>query len=55
MYYRGSEAVIICFDVTNRESLNSAWEWVKEVQNNLDMKETLIIFVGNKADDIDHM
>lgn len=24
MYYRGSEAVVICFDVTNRETLNSA-------------------------------
>ena len=48
MYYRGSAAAIIVYDITQNDSLNGAITWMKEVQKRAAHAE--IILVGNKKD-----
>lgn len=48
MYYRGSAAAIIVYDITQNDSLNGAITWVKEVKKRAAHAE--IILVGNKKD-----
>ena len=49
VYYRGSAAAIIVFDITNLQSFENLDEWVKSLYSVCD-KSTKIIFVGNKKD-----
>eukprot|EP01119_Soliformovum_irregulare_P008549 TRINITY_DN21664_c0_g1_i1.p1 TRINITY_DN21664_c0_g1~~TRINITY_DN21664_c0_g1_i1.p1 ORF type:complete len:215 (-),score=50.83 TRINITY_DN21664_c0_g1_i1:91-735(-) len=49
MYYRGAQAAIIVYDITNRGSYEKAKEWVKEIQQQGDAN-VVIAFVGNKVD-----
>ncbi|ORX95905.1 ras-like GTP-binding protein RYL2 [Basidiobolus meristosporus CBS 931.73] len=49
MYYRGANAAIIVYDITNRKSFEEIEVWLKELQKN--MTEDLIIhIVGSKFD-----
>jgi len=48
MYYRGSAAAIVVYDITNRPSWVRAKSWVKELQKTT--PETVIAFAGNKVD-----
>lgn len=49
MYYRGAQAALVVYDITNVESLRRAKMWVKELRlaNGTDM---IIGLAGNKAD-----
>jgi Ras-related protein Rab-5C len=49
MYYRGAQAALVVYDITNNESLRRAKMWVKELRqaNGSDMT---IGIAGNKAD-----
>jgi len=49
MYYRGAQAAIVVFDITNRNSFEKAQEWVKELQQQGDAN-VVVAFVGNKCD-----
>ena len=49
MYYRGAQAAIVAFDVTNRGSFEGAKTWVKELQRRAP-PELVIAIVGNKTD-----
>lgn len=49
MYYRGANAAVIVFDITEKESLNTAKDWVAELQRSL-QDEIIISIVGNKID-----
>ena len=48
MYYRGSSAAIIVYDITSIETFNQAKRWVREIQDSL--SNCFIILVGNKID-----
>jgi small GTP-binding protein len=49
MYYRGAQAAIVVYDITNRGSFEKSKEWVKEIQQQGDAN-CVIALVGNKVD-----
>jgi len=49
MYYRGAQAAIVVYDITNKNSFDKAKEWVKELQQQGD-PNVVVAFVGNKLD-----
>jgi len=49
MYYRGAQAAIVVYDITNRTSFEKAKDWVKELQQQGD-PNVVVAFVGNKID-----
>jgi len=48
MYYKGAKAIVVAFDITNKESFEGAKKWIEEIE--LNNKKTLIILIGNKID-----
>lgn len=54
-YYRGAMAIIIVYDVTNKQSFSHLAYWVSQVQNQIMVDvDPLIVIVGNKADLAEH-
>jgi len=49
-YYRGSNACIIVYDITNRKSFENVKYWIGELSNCLNIKNTCLLLVGNKTD-----
>lgn len=50
-YYRGSDIVIMVFDVTNRASYDSISRyWLNEIQKKASDKKYLLILIGTKCD-----
>ncbi|GAU95530.1 hypothetical protein RvY_07131 [Ramazzottius varieornatus] len=49
MYYRGAQASIIVYDITNPESFERAKTWVRELQRQAS-PNIVIALAGNKAD-----
>jgi small GTP-binding protein len=49
MYYRGAQAAIVVYDITNQESFSKAKNWVKELQRQAS-PNIVIALSGNKAD-----
>lgn len=47
-YYRGSDIVILCFDLTKRESLTDLILWVNDVNNTSD--DVVFFLLGMKSD-----
>uniref|UniRef100_A0A2K6VUI2 Uncharacterized protein n=1 Tax=Onchocerca volvulus TaxID=6282 RepID=A0A2K6VUI2_ONCVO len=48
-YYRGADALLLVYDLTNRQTFNNIRDWLARIKENA--KETvLIILVGNKMD-----
>ena len=48
-YYRGADCVLICYDVSDRESFNHVPDWMDEVAK-LNKDDPLILILGNKCD-----
>lgn len=48
-YYRGSNAVVIIYDVTDHDSYENVRNWVDEVKAHTN-PDTLLFLVGNKTD-----
>ena len=48
IYYKGSQAAMIVYDVTCKESMKSLEEWVKEYENN-NPCDFVVSIVGNKV------
>jgi len=49
MYYRGAQAAIVVYDVTNNDTFARAKTWVKELQRQAN-PNIVIALAGNKAD-----
>jgi small GTP-binding protein len=49
-YYRGCDAVIFVYDVTDLESFQSVSDWVSSLSDHVDEKYIVKILVGNKMD-----
>ena len=47
LFYPGTKAVAIVFDVSKRESFREVANWIREIRRNLDLDITI---VGNKSD-----
>eukprot|EP00486_Rosalina_sp_Unknown_P014521 CAMPEP_0201581018 /NCGR_PEP_ID=MMETSP0190_2-20130828/60900_1 /ASSEMBLY_ACC=CAM_ASM_000263 /TAXON_ID=37353 /ORGANISM="Rosalina sp." /LENGTH=179 /DNA_ID=CAMNT_0048018165 /DNA_START=193 /DNA_END=729 /DNA_ORIENTATION=- len=51
LYYRGADAAILVFDCTVPKSLQSVKNWVKELQEHVDVSEDIVlILAANKCD-----
>jgi len=53
MYYRGAQAAIVVYDITNDGSFTKAKGWVKELQQQGD-PNVVVVLVGNKTDMADN-
>ena len=49
MYYRGSQAAVVVYDVTDEDSYRRAAKWVAELKNNAS-PDIVIALAGNKVD-----
>ena len=49
MYYRGAQAAIVVYDITNADTFSRAKVWVKELQRQA-TPSIVIALAGNKAD-----
>jgi len=49
MYYRGAQAALVVYDITNESSFSRAKSWVKELQTQ-GAPKMVIALVGNKCD-----
>ena len=49
-YYNGSHAAIVVYDITNRESYENVKNWVLELKTHLDIKNLVVMLIGNKSD-----
>lgn len=49
MYYRGAQAAIVVYDITNQDSFQKAKNWVKELQRQAS-PNIVMALAGNKAD-----
>jgi small GTP-binding protein len=49
MYYRGSRGVVLCFDLTNKDSFIRVSMWLRELSQHTP-SNTRTILVGTKAD-----
>ena len=49
MYYRGAQAAVVVYDITNSDSFQRAKFWVKELQRQT-TSNTIIALAGNKLD-----
>lgn len=48
-FYKGSQIVIICFDLTNRDTFDNADSWLEEIQEE-NLTNPIIVLAGTKAD-----
>lgn len=49
MYYRGARSAIVCYDITNRETFESAKTWVDELSRKCN-QQCIISIAGTKCD-----
>eukprot|EP00375_Theileria_parva_P003478 XP_766160.1 hypothetical protein [Theileria parva strain Muguga] len=49
MYYRGSAAAIIVYDITLKDSFDQAKSWIKELKSHVE-PNIILALAGNKAD-----
>ncbi len=53
LFYRGAQAAVVCFDLTDHSSFDQAKFWVTDVQTNL--RHCHIYLCGTKKDLVDHL
>ena len=49
-YYRGSDGVVVVFDVTNANSFNNVENWIDDYKKVMNGKDVPIVICGNKVD-----
>uniref|UniRef100_A0A9J7XUN4 RAB34, member RAS oncogene family b n=1 Tax=Cyprinus carpio carpio TaxID=630221 RepID=A0A9J7XUN4_CYPCA len=49
-YYRGAQAIIVVFDLSNYDSLDHAREWLEDAMRDNDPSSVLLFLVGTKKD-----
>lgn len=48
--YRGSDGIILMYDISNKKTFSNIKNWIKSLKDSLDLTETSLILVGNKCD-----
>jgi small GTP-binding protein len=50
-YYKGTNGVLLIFDITNRDSFNKIDFWLQDLRDNADNIDNIFIYlIGNKID-----
>ena len=52
MYYRGADAALICFDISDAKTFKSVYYWIGEMEKNCNHERENIVMAmaGNKCD-----
>jgi small GTP-binding protein len=50
LFYKNSQAALIVYDVTKRESFDHVGDWLHEIEENRDQDDMLVYLVGNRVD-----
>ena len=50
LYYKDAESALLIYDVSNSETLESLYFWVKELNQNIEQTNFIISVAGNKCD-----
>lgn len=50
LFYKNSQAAIVVYDVTKRESFEDVASWLDEIEDNRDQDDMLVYLVGNRVD-----
>ncbi|KFV58988.1 Ras-related protein Rab-17, partial [Tyto alba] len=50
LYYRGAHAALLVYDIANKETLNRAKLWLRDLEKEFLPDEIIIALVGNKTD-----
>ncbi|NXH23374.1 RAB17 protein, partial [Bucco capensis] len=50
LYYRGAHAALLVYDIANKETLNRAKLWLRDLEKEFLPNEIVIALVGNKTD-----
>ncbi|XP_009568419.2 ras-related protein Rab-17 isoform X2 [Cuculus canorus] len=50
LYYRGAHAALLVYDIANKETLNRAKLWLRDLEKEFLPDEIVIALVGNKTD-----
>ncbi|NXL50964.1 RAB17 protein, partial [Podilymbus podiceps] len=50
LYYRGAHAALVIYDIANKETLNRAKLWLRDLEKEFLPDEIVIALVGNKTD-----
>ena len=50
LYYRDSQAAIICYDVTNGSTVEGVNYWIEQMKKHTDQENFVSALVGNKLD-----
>lgn len=49
-YIKDSQAIVVVYDITSRESFESVEKWMTDARELRDVDQALIVLVGNKSD-----
>lgn len=49
-YFKGSQGVMLVYDVTSMDSFNSVKHWVTQIKENVKDNDIVILLLGNKLD-----
>jgi small GTP-binding protein len=50
LFYKNSQAAIVVYDVTKRESFDDVNSWLEEIEDNRDQDDMLVYLAGNRVD-----
>ncbi|XP_036621692.1 ras-related protein Rab-17 [Trichosurus vulpecula] len=50
LYFRGANAALLVYDVADKDSFHRAQQWWKELENEFQPEEIVVILLGNKTD-----
>ncbi|XP_044532495.1 ras-related protein Rab-17 [Gracilinanus agilis] len=50
LYFRGANAALLVYDIANKDTFHRAQNWWKELENEFQPEEIVVILVGNKTD-----
>ena len=53
IYYRDAQAAVICYDVTQQDSLESVNYWIEQMQKHTKPEKFVSALAGNKIDALD--
>jgi small GTP-binding protein len=50
MYYKNYNGIVLCYDITDRQSFNDLNKWLNDVKENVNLDNIAVIIVGSKND-----
>ena len=50
LFYKNSQAAIVVYDVTKKDSYEDVASWLEEIEDNRDQDNMLVYLVGNRVD-----